>query len=860
MTIATIAIVLAALGALMLMLLYTRIRAVNDEAKLKKHRSRAAGFADLLNYAAMVDDGVIVGKNGAFMASWLYQGDDNGSSTDEQRETVSFRINQALSGLGNGWMVHVDAVRRPAPGYSDRGLSHFPDPVSKAIDEERRRLFEGLGTMYEGYFVLTLTYFPPLLAQRKFVELMFHDEAVAPDHKARTQALIDTFNRDCRTIESRLSSAVKITRLRKQKIMQEDGTTVTHDDFLRWLQFCVTGLNQPIQLPSNPMYLDLLIGGQELRGGVIPKIGRKFVQTVAIDGVPLESSPGMLTALGEQPCEYRWSSRFIFMDSHEAVAHLDKFRKKWKQKIRGFFDQVFNTNTGSIDQDALSMVADAESAIAEVNSGLVAQGYYTSVVVLMDENRERAETAALSLAKAIRRLGFGARIETINTLDAYLGSLPGHGVENVRRPLINTMNLADLLPTSTIWTGLNYAPCPMYPPQAPPLMHCVTHGSTPFRFNVHVRDLGHTLMLGPTRAGKSTHLSMIALQFLRYMGMSVYSFDKGMSMYPTTKSVGGNHFTVAADNSRLAFCPLQFLGTKGDRAWAMEWIDTILALNGVHTTPAQRNEIGTAIVNMHESGARTMSEFSLTIQDEPIREALKQYTVDGMMGQLLDAEQDGLELSRFTTFEIENLMNLGNKFALPVLLYLFRRIERSLHGQPAAILLDEAWIMLGHPVFRDKIREWLRSFAKKNCVVILSTQSLTDAANSGILDVIVESTATKIFLPNVYARDDDTAPLYHRMGLNNRQIDIVAGAIPKQQYYCVSASGRRLYDLALGPLALAFAGSTDQESIAEIQRLEAKFGDAWVHQWLDSKGLKLSDYAAMAPPKEQQHNDQGVTA
>jgi hypothetical protein len=75
------------------------------------------------------------------------------------------------------------------------------------------------------------------------------------------------------------------------------------------------------------------------------------------------------------------------MDTHEAVRHLDKFRKKWRQKIRGFFDQVFNTNTGSIDQDAISMVADAEAAIAEVNSGLVAQGYYTSVVVLMDEDR-----------------------------------------------------------------------------------------------------------------------------------------------------------------------------------------------------------------------------------------------------------------------------------------------------------------------------------------------------------------------------------------------------------------------------------------------------------------------------------------
>jgi len=851
--IAGIAFAIATLGALLLLVLYARIRAVDEELKLKKHRSRDAGLADLLNYAAMVDDGVMVGKNGAFLAAWLYKGADNASSTDEQREIVSLRINQALSGLGNGWMVHVDAARLPAPNYLDRGTSHFPDGVSAAIDEERRQLFEGLGTLYEGYYVLTLTWFPALLAQRKFVELMFDDDAKAPDHKAHTHGLIEFFKRECVSIESRLSSAVELQRLRGHQVVNEDGSAVTHDDFLRWLQFCVTGVNHPVQLPSNPMYLDALIGGQELWTGVVPKVGRKFIQVVAIEGFPLESTPGMLTALGELACEYRWSSRFIFMDTHEAVRHLDKFRKKWRQKIRGFFDQVFNTHLGPIDQDALSMVADAEAAIAEVNSGLVAQGYYTSVVVLMDEDRSRLEASARQVEKAVNRLGFAARIETLNTMDAYLGSLPGHGVENVRRPLINTMNLADLLPTSTIWTGSNAAPCPMYPPLAPALMHCVTHGATPFRLNLHVRDLGHTFLFGPTGSGKSTHLGILAAQLRRYAGMSIFAFDKGLAMYPLaaairaqTRGVSGLHFTVAADDDQLAFCPLQFLETKGDRAWAMEWIDTLLALNDLHTTPAQRNEIGHAILSLHASGGRTLSEFSVTIQDEAIRDAIRQYTVDGAMGHLLDAEEDGLSFSDFTVFEIDELMNLGEKYALPVLLYLFRRIERALHGQPAVIMLDEAWLMLGHPAFRAKIREWLKVLRKANCLVLMATQSLSDAANSGILDVIVESTATKIFLPNLYARDEDTAALYRRMGLNTRQIEILATAIPKRQYYYVSENGRRLYDLALGPLALAFVGASDKESLATIQHLESKLGDGWVHEWLAGRGLTLDTYGVAA--------------
>jgi type IV secretion system protein VirB4 len=837
-----ISFAIAGLGAVLLVILFARIRAVDAELKLKKHRSKDAGLADLLNYAATVSDGVIVGKNGSFMAAWLYQGDDNASSTDQQRDMVSFRINQALAGLGSGWMVHVDAVRRPAPNYSERGFSKFPDPVSAAIEEERRRLFEGLGTMYDGYFVLTVTWFPPVLAQRKFVELMFDDDNDAPDRKTRTFGLIKQFEREALNIEARLSAAVKLTRLRGNKIVQEDGREVTHDDFLSWLQYCVTGKHHPVLLPSNPMYLDALIGGEEMWGGVVPKIGRNFIQAVAVEGFPLESTPGILTALAELPGEYRWSSRFIFMDQHEAENHLDKFRKKWKQKVRGFFDQVFNTNSGSINQDALSMVQDAEAAIAEVSSGLVAVGYYTGVVVLMDEDRTRLEQSARQIEKAVNRIGFAARTETINTLDAFLGSLPGHGVENVRRPLINTLNLADLLPTSSIWTGRELAPCPMYQPLSPPLMHCVTHGSTPFRLNLHVRDLGHTMMFGPTGAGKSTHLAILAAQLRRYEGMSIFAFDKGLSMYPITKGVGGVHFSVAADDDKLAFCPLQFLETKGDRAWAMEWLDSILTLNGVHTTPAQRNEIGHAIMSMHTSGARTLSEFSVTIQDETIREAIRQYTVDGTMGHLLDAEEDGLRLTDFTTFEIEELMDLGEKYALPVLLYLFRRIERALHGQPAVIILDEAWLMLGHPVFREKIREWLKVLRKANCLVLMATQSLSDAANSGILDVITESTATKIFLPNVYARDEDTAALYRRMGLNARQIEILATAVPKRQYYYVSENGRRLYDLALGPLALAFVGSSDKESIAAIKVLEAKFGDRWVDEWLAARGLKLSNY------------------
>ncbi len=122
----TLTVLIAVLGLVFLFLLIQRVREADATVTLHKHRSPDPGLSDLLIYAAMVEDGVIVGKNGSLMAAWVYRGDDQASSTEPQREALSFRINQALSPFGNGWMVHVDAVRRRAMPH--QGSPIFPMP------------------------------------------------------------------------------------------------------------------------------------------------------------------------------------------------------------------------------------------------------------------------------------------------------------------------------------------------------------------------------------------------------------------------------------------------------------------------------------------------------------------------------------------------------------------------------------------------------------------------------------------------------------------------------------------------------------------------------------------------------------
>ena len=803
---------------------------------LRSFRHSGPSFSDLVPYAALVENGVILLKDGSLMAGWYFAGPDSESSTDFERNEVSRRINAILARLGSGWMIQVEAVRVPTTAYPAREACRFPDQVSRAIDDERRAHFERESGHFESRHAMILTWRSASPRKAGLARFVYADD------ESRTASFVDTtldfFRTSIREIEQYLAGVLSIRRMVTREVSEASGFRVArYDELFQFVRFALTGENHPVRLPAIPMYLDWLAVA-EFHHGLGPLVDHRRLAIVAIDGLPAESAPGILNTLDLMPLTYRWSSRFMFLDEHEARERLERTRKKWQQKVRPFLDQLFQTASRSLDQDAASMVAETEDAIAEAASGLVAFGYYTAVIVLFDEDEARLRDKAEAVRRLVQSEGFGARIEALNATEAFLGSLPGNWYSNVREPLINTRNLADLIPLNSVWSGAEIAPCPFFPEGSPPLMQ-VASGSTPFRLNLHVDDVGHTLVFGPTGSGKSTLLALVAAQFRRYDGAQVFAFDKGGSMLPLTLAVGGDHYDIGAGagEGAMAFCPLSELSSEADRAWASEWIETLIVLQGVTVTPDHRNAVSRQIELMAAARGRSLSDFVSGVQMREIKDALHAYTVDGPMGQLLDAETDGLALGAFQTFEIEELMTMGERNLVPVLLYLFRRIEKRLTGAPSLIILDEAWLMLGHLAFREKIREWLKVLRKANCAVILATQSISDAERSGIIDVLKESCPTKICLPNGAAREPGTREFYERIGFNERQIEIVANAVPKREYYAVSPIGRRLFDMALGPLTLAFVGASGKADLATIRSLHAEFGTDWPRHWLQQRGV-----------------------
>ena len=160
-------------------------------------------------------------------------------------------------------------------------------------------------------------------------------------------------------------------------------------------------------------------------------------------------------------------------------------------------------------------------------------------------------------------MGFDPRIETINAVEAWLGSIPGHGWYDVRTPAGQHSEPRRHPAADSIWPGLAINPCPYYPKNTPALCYGATTGSTPFRLNLHVGDTGHTGIYGPTGSGKSVALGTIAANFRAVPDGQVFFFDKGYSAFVLTKALGGQHLDLGEDEVPLQ--PLARIDDETDR-------------------------------------------------------------------------------------------------------------------------------------------------------------------------------------------------------------------------------------------------------------------------------------------------------
>ena len=782
---------------------------------------------------------LVVNKNGSIQTTWKYRGPDLESSIPEQLAIITAQLNSAFQLLGTGWVLYFEAQRSPSTSYAKD--VYFPDPVTKAIDEERRKMFSS-GTFFESDYYMTLCWLPPSDNEGKLKDIIIEGrekkEIQAEDH-------LEFFGEMAHQI---------------YRIFQDLGIPTEFLDkheTATYLHSIVSSQDYSIHVPEEPTLLDHYLYDDDLLGGNDPMLGKKYMKVVVPLTYPNDSMFGMLNDLNRENFSYRWITRYYCLDKKDSLDELSARMRGWNSKVYSAITMIRNLamNREESPQDAnknaLMKVAEVERAKTAVEADELRYGFYSTMVIVMDEDYEKVCSAAKAVKDVFQSRDMRPQIEDMNSVDAWLGSIPGNLHHYCRRPPVSTGNLVHMMPISDIWAG----PQRNKHLKAPALLYTRAEGSTPFRLDLHVGDVGHTLVVGPTGAGKSVLLNMISAQFRKYKDARIFIFDKGASSRVLTEAVGGKFFDLANDKSGMSFQPLVDIDNQRERSWVLDWLCDYIAEQNMQITPEVKRFIREALESLatQPKEYRLMQTLVSTIQNKPIKEALKSLTLEGEYGQIFDARSDDLEFSSWQAFEMEKLMD-SKRIVGPTLMYIFHRIQNELErnpDRPSIIVLDEGWIYFDNPQFAAKIREWLKVLRKANTSVIFATQSLTDIVSSPIFSTVLESCHSRIFLPNKDALEKSIKSMYRSFGLNERQIILLSKAIPKKQYYYTSPMGSRMFETVLGKLELAFVG-VNTADVKECKRLVAEYGQKdFVRQWLKYKGLPEDSIPDLASQTEE---------
>jgi type IV secretion system protein TrbE len=783
---------------------------------LREYREPSSRLPDRLPWACLVAPGVVLQKDAIFQTTIAFRGPDLASSLDSELVVAAARINNALRRLGSGWGLFIEAQRFESSAYPDASWSQ---PAAAIVDRERKRTFQNSGAHFESSYYLTFTWQLPADRQERAVAFFYDNGGAARSGKETTALFRELYH-----FQKAVAEVVDILG----GVFPEVGA-LDDDQTLSYLHSTISTNRHPVRAPETPMYLDALLPDMPFQPGDVPMLGDHFLCTCTISGFPSSTLPGLLDALNHLEVEYRWVTRYLCLDKTEAKSLIEKYRKQWWQKRKGLWtmikEEAAKQESALIDNAAANKAADADQALQELGDDLASFGYLTTTVTVWDLDLEQARRKSQRVKEVIQSRGFTVKDETLNSTHAWLGSLPGHVYANVRRPLVSSMNLAHLMPLSSVWAGdaVNRhleSVCGVGTPH----LSCSTTGSTPFRLHLAVGDVGHTLVIGPTGAGKSTLLGMLGLGWLKYPRGQVIVFDKDRSARAATLAVGGACYEPGNERAPVAFQPLAHIDQGPERVWAAQFVATLLAAQSVAVDHAIQSAVDDTLVDL--AGAprkeRTLSLLAslLGSRQRLLRDALRPYTLEGNFGQIFDADHDDVASSFWTMIEMGQLMSMGPAVIIPALEYLFHRVEAQFDGRPTLMIVDEAWLFLGHPVFASRLQSWLKTLRKKNVYVVFATQEVADATSKPeLLSTILSACHTKIFLPDEEALTPAMSAAYQSVGLTAAEIEILAKAQKKRDYYYRSVKGRRLFQLGLGPAALAFVGASseaDQRFLDEL--------------------------------------------
>ncbi|TCM39828.1 type IV secretion system protein VirB4 [Novosphingobium sp. ST904] len=783
----------------------------NRKSVLKGWGARETLVGDRLPYQALVDENVVLLRDGSVMLSLMVPGlAFETADSDELNAHVATREVLLRSSLDARFVLYHHVIRRRVQIAMG---GQFEDPLAAHIDA-RWRARTGSGALFVNDQFITLVRRPA------------RGKAGWPDKLSRMlrnkgSAPVEADLADVRALRAAASAMVASLGAYGARLLGDyEGQAGACSEVLELLSALYNGEMRPVRRPAEGTDIGHMLpyrrinfgmDALELRGAA----SASFASVVSLKDYPDSTAPGLTDALLRLPCELVLTESYAPSDRQIARERIDLAIRRLR----------------SADEEAMAERREMSAARDALGTGAVGFGdHHLSVLVRADKLDALDEATALCAA-SLADAGAVAVREDVNMEPAFWGQLPGNEAFIVRRALISSANMACFGSLHGFAMGQASG---NHWGDAVTLLS--TTSSTPFFFNFHQGDLGNFTVIGPSGSGKTVVMNFLAAQAQKF-GPRTVLFDKDRGAEVFLRGIGGMYSRVAAGHP-TGFNPLSLPDTAANRAFLRDWLGVLLEARGPEELATIAGAVDAAYHN--DPSLRRLSHFRELLagarrpQPGDLASRLDAWISHGPNGGgehgwLFDNQHDRLDLSaRVLGFDMTALLE-SPRLRTPVMMYLFHRIDERLDGEPTMILIDEGWKALDDEVFAARIRDWLKTLRKRNALVGFATQSARDALDSRIATALVEQTATMVFMPNARARHEDYCEGF---GLSQHELDVIKTLPAQSRCFLVrqsDASAVVRLDLSGMPEVLTVL-SGRESTVRKLDQLRERYGDdpaAW---------------------------------
>jgi type IV secretion/conjugal transfer VirB4 family ATPase len=526
-----------------------------------------------------------------------------------------------------------------------------------------------------------------------------------------------------------------------------------------------------------------------------------FLKVLTLKEPSAQSFPLIFKQLLEVQANFYVVTEWKKEDSGKTRRAIQAKRRHFHNTKRSFFSQV---NLNDAPQQDVLLDDWKETRVRELGEGIKEIelhgnyfGRFSLTIVIYDLDPAAAERAAAEFYKVFSIHDAELYDERYNLLNAFLAAVPGNHAWNLRSLYLLNTNYADYSFLFTLSCGetRNAHLRQEY------LAVLETCHHTPYFLNLHYQDVAHTMILGRTGAGKSFLLNFLITNLQKY-DPHTFIFDLGGSFESLTHLFAGSYVSAGLESQGFSINPFSLPPTKENLDFLALFVKVLLqGKSTFELDPVADREIYEQIENLYAVDPELRKLGVLrNILPQALSARLAKWVRGGQFGFLFDNAEDTVSFSRFQCFDFQKMSQYPDLLE-PLLFYILHRANAVIQDPVRstsfkAFFIDEAWVFLKNPSIQRYIVQALKTWRKHNAAMVLSTQSLDELRRSELLDVILETAATKIFLAN----PDMDRELYRKqLHLNETETSLIAGLIPKQQFLIKTPELAKVANLTVDP-------------------------------------------------------------